>query len=55
VTDLRIGQVGHGLGPRATPSYDESLAKICEIAQRHNFKIYFETGENANVCRLPVR
>ena len=25
VTDLRIGQIGHGLGPRATPSYNDSL------------------------------
>jgi len=24
VTDLRIGKIGHGLGPRATPSYDDS-------------------------------
>ena len=24
-TDLRIGQKGHGLGPRATPSYGDSL------------------------------
>jgi len=23
VTDLCIGQIGHGLGPRATPSYDD--------------------------------
>jgi len=25
VTDLRIGQIRHGLGPRGTPSYDHSL------------------------------
>jgi len=25
VTDLRIGQIGHGLGPSATPSYNDSL------------------------------
>jgi len=25
VTDLRIGQIGHGLGPRTTPSYDDSF------------------------------
>jgi len=25
MTDLRISQIGHGLGPRATPSYDDSL------------------------------
>jgi len=25
VTDLRIGQIGHGLGPRATPSYNDPL------------------------------
>ena len=25
VTDLRIGQIGHGLGPRANRSYDDSL------------------------------
>jgi len=38
------------LGPRATPSHDDSfLNKICETAQRHNFTIYFETSGNANV------
>jgi len=24
VKDLRIGQIGHSLGPRATPSYGDS-------------------------------
>jgi len=52
VTDLRIGQIGHGLGPRATLSYDDVILtkKICETAQRLNFTIYLETGGNANVC-----
>jgi len=26
VTDLRTGQIGHGLGPRVTPSYDDSFS-----------------------------
>jgi len=57
VTDLRIDQVGHGLGPRdfggnrATLSYDRSvltkILKLCEAAQRYNFTIYFETSGNA--------
>ena len=47
VTDLRIGQIGQGLGPRAAPSYDDSfLSKNCETAQRRNFTIYFETIKN---------
>jgi len=25
VTELTTGQIGHGLRPRATPSYDDSL------------------------------
>jgi len=25
VTTLRIGQIGHGLGPRATLFYDDSI------------------------------
>jgi len=52
MTDLRIGQIGHGLGPRATLSYfmtTQYQLKICETAQRHNFTIYLETGGNANV------
>ena len=55
VTDLRLGQIGHGLGPallgaRATLSYDDSiLTKICETRQRHNFTSYFEMSGNANV------
>jgi len=49
-TDLRIGQIGHGLGPRATLSYhDPILTKICETAQKLNFTIHLETSGNANV------
>jgi len=49
VTHLGIGQIGHGLGPRVTPSCDD-LFKI-EFAKvwRHKFTIYFETIQNANV------
>jgi len=37
VTDLRIGQIGHGLGPRATPSYDDSTnLRNCAGAWLHN-------------------
>jgi len=57
--DLRIGQVGHGLGPRAFGANTQLLPmtthywlKVCETAQMHNFTIYFDTSENANVSRL---
>jgi len=50
-TDLRIGQIGHGLGPRATLSYDGSILtknlRNCAVA--YNFTIYLETSGNANV------
>ena len=56
VTDLRIGQIGHGLGPRAFrgpaqlfPMTTQYSLIICEIAQRHNFTIYLEMSGNANV------
>jgi len=50
VTDLRIGQIGHGLGPHATLFYDDSiLTKNLRTAQSHNFTIYLETSGNANV------
>jgi len=51
VADLRVGQIGHGLGPHATPSYMTTHChlKIFETAQKHNFTIHFESSENASV------
>jgi len=52
-TDLCIGQIGHGLVPRAlgVPRndlfYDDST--LTKTAQRQNLTIYLETGGNANV------
>jgi len=40
VTELRIGQIGHGLRPRATLSYDDSILnknlRNCAEAELHN-------------------
>jgi len=59
VTDLHIGQIGHGLGTRAIlPTTTHYQLKICEIVQRHkphNFIIYFETSENTNVSNKNPR
>jgi len=44
---LRIDHIGHGLGPRTTLSYDDSM--LTKTAQKHNFTIYLETSGNANV------
>jgi len=46
VTELRIGQMGDGLGPRAFggpaqifPMTTQCQLKICKTAQRYNFTI----------------
>jgi len=59
VVCLQVGQIGHGLGPRAFWSPEQLLPimthyklKIWASAQRHNFTIYFETSEKANVKTL---
>jgi len=50
VTDFRIG---HGLGPRAFGGsgqlFPMTKLPLRETAQRHNFTIFLETSDNANV------
>jgi len=49
VTDLRMGQIGHGLGPaQLIPMTTHYKLKIWETALRHDFTIYLETSGNAN-------
>jgi len=54
VTDLRKGQISHGLGHRGYGSPAQlfpitNQLKICGTAQGHNFTIYFDMIGNSNV------
>jgi len=55
VTDLRIGQIGHGIGPRATPCDDDSLLKFGKLRRGTTSQFTLKRAKMQISRLLPVQ